>query len=223
MESKRYFQFIIKIIQGSVHLRCLVTTFILFSLVFIQKPLFAQSFDENYDYSSDWAYNPFNSNSAWQQARGFIIQDRFPYGTPFGIADETSPKVTITHKSCERWNTNPDGNRFPITLRIPSRADFPFGWQRYGDCQDGNAIIIDRATGQVREFFEYDRSDTNNITASVVRGPYYLDGLGHGSTLGERVGTSASGISLLGGAFRGLLALPPGLQGVESPWHLILL
>ena len=107
MESKRNFPFLIKIIQGSVYLRCLVTTFILFSLVFIQKPLFAQSFDENYDYSSDWVYNPFNSNSAWhrpigtdaiyaddsditnviwQQAKRLLINDNFPFNSVYGIA-----------------------------------------------------------------------------------------------------------------------------------------
>ena len=202
---------------------CLVTAFILFSLVFIQKPLLAQGFDENYDYSSDWAYNPFNSNSAWhrpigtdaiyaddtdttniiwQQARGFRLENRFPYGASYGIADETSPVATITHKSCAGWNTNPSGNRFPITLRVPSRADFPHGWQRIADCQDGHATIIYRTTGQVRDFYEYDRSDTNNLTASIVRGPYNLDGLGHGSTLGQRVGNTATGFSMLGGALR---------------------
>ena len=234
MQSKRDFQFIIKITQGSVHLPCLVTALVLFNLVFIQKPLFAQSFTVTpviCDYSEDWVYNPFNANSAWhrpigtdaiyaddsdttniiwQQARNFKVEDRFPFGSPFGIADETSPEVTISHESCPRWNHNPDGRGFPLTTRIPSRADFPVGWRSIGDCQDGNAIVLDRTTGQVREFYEYDRSDTNNITASIVRGPYYLDGLGHGSELNEGVGTSAAGISLLGGAFRPWEVMKPG-------------
>ena len=209
----------------------MIVAFVLFNLVIIQKPLSAQSLNTTPDYSNDWAYNPFNANSAWhrpigtdaiyaddsdttniiwQQARRFLINDHFPFNSAYGIADETSPEVTITHKSCERWNTNPSGNRFPITLKIPSRADFPVGWQRYGDCQDGNAIIIDRATYEVREFYEYDRSDTNNITASIVRPPHDLRDLGHGSTLGQRVGTSAAGISLLGGAFRPWEVMIPG-------------
>ena len=210
---------------------CLVCAFILFNLVFIQKPLSAQSLNTTPDYSNDWAFNPFNANSAWhrpigtdaiyaddsditnivwQQAKVFKVEDNFPYGSPFGIADEASPEVTITHRTCPAWNTNPDGNRFPLTIKIPSRADFPVGWRRLSDCQDGNAIIFDRTTSEVHELYEYDRSDTNNITASLVRGPYYLDGLGHGSELNERVGLSAAGISLLGGAFRPWEVMKPG-------------
>ncbi len=223
MTSERYFHFLSKITQGSVHLPCLITAFIFFNLFIIHESVFAQKYIITSEHSEDWVYNPFNSKSAWhrpvgtdaiyaedtditniiwQQARRFLINDQFPFNSPYGIADETSPEVTITHKSCDRWNTNPDGHGFPLTIRIPSRTDFPVGWQRYGDCQDGVAIVIDRTTGQVREFYEYDRSDPDNITASIARPPYYLDDLGHGSSINERVGTSAAGISLLGGALR---------------------
>lgn len=125
----------------------------------------------------------------------FAINDPYPYGVPFARTDASLPSVVFNHYSCPRWNHNPDKKGFPVTLRFP--PNFPPNYTSK-ECADGTGVVYDSVLDKVFELYEI-RPDQH--TASIVR-TWDIRGPGHASTLGNRTGTSASGIATVVGAVR---------------------
>ncbi len=182
---------------------------------------------------NDLFLNPFNKDSAhhrpigtgavyageshpvtqvWKKVSRISINNPSPHGTAFAVAENNHPTVTLTHRSCPRWNHNPSGSGFPLSLRLPPNFPPNFSGE---DCWDNAGAILDRSSGTIREFYEL---NPNSRTASLVRS-YDVRGTGHATQLGQRVGMTATGMSTIVGAVRGHELEAIG-QPIRHAYHL---
>ncbi len=180
-----------------------------FALVFILIPVicFAQ------DYQNDWFYNPFNQYSAHHRPIGTgavyanedhpAVQDWLkgsqinitlgssPWGLFMVDADEDGPLMTVN----KRRETGTSG--LPAVMRFPAGGvdiDFPAD-------RDGNMAVYDRTIDVFNHLRVYSWNYSNPV--AVQFRSYEGNSVGHGSRLGDRIGTSASGVAAPFGILRG--------------------
>ncbi len=174
------------------------------------KSSFAQSLD-------DWFYNPFNSNSAirrpigtgavyagddhpatktWLQHDGMKFNYEHPYGAPYVAVDDTDPVKTVTFAPSQITR---DHGSLPVDVRVPS-GRFPVNNEPVNHYPDGAVAIYDRTTGLIHDFFNYRYND--GAPLATINRAHDIKGLGHGTVLGERVGVTATGVSIMWGALQ---------------------
>ena len=180
-----------------------------FALAFILIPVicFAQ------DHQNDWFYNPFNQHSAHHRPIGTgavyadenhpAVQDWLmgsrininvgdrPHGLFMIDADEEGPLLEVNR----RRETGASG--LPVTMRFPAGGvdiDFPSHF-------DGNMTVYDRTIDLFNHLRVYAWNGGNPV--ALQHRSYRPDITGHGTKLGERTGTSASGVAAPFGILRG--------------------
>jgi hypothetical protein len=164
--------------------------------------------------------NPFNSDSAhhrpigtgadyassshpatrdWLKASKFGINSG---DTPWGLyvveAESNDPVLKVNARS----GTN--GSRLPANVRFPKGGvdvHFPNG-------KDGNIAIYDRGGNSFQHLREYSWGNGKPVAGQFR--DYDPRGLGHGRKMGERIGTSASGVAAPFGILRGHEINVPG-------------
>jgi hypothetical protein len=164
-------------------------------------------------FQDDWFYNPFHEHSAhhrpigtgavyadqehpavqdWLQGRQLNINvGNRPHGLYMIDADEDGPVLTVNRRA----ETGTQG--LPVTMRFPAGGvdiDFPAYF-------DGNIVVYDRTLGVFNHLRVYAWNDGKPVAMQYRR--YAPDIVGHGSRLGERIGTSASGVAAPFGILRG--------------------
>ena len=168
------------------------------------------------DYS-DWFYNPFNKNSAihrpigtgaiyagdddsatitWLQHFGLKFNYEHPYGGPFVAVDETDSIVTVNFSPSQVTNNN---GSLPVDLRIP-KYKWPVNNVAAGSNPDAAVAIYDRTTGKIHDLYNYRYN--NGAPLATIHRAHDITGLGHGTTIGQRVGVSASGVSIMFGTLQ---------------------
>ncbi len=182
-------------------------TFLALAFIFIPVIGFAQ------DYQNDWFYNPFNQYSAHHRPVGTgavyadedhpAVQDWLKYShinitlgsSPWGLfmvdADEDGPLMTVN----KRRETGTSG--LPAVMRFPAGGvdiDFP-------PDRDGNMAVYDRTIDVFNHLRVYSWNEGNPV--AVQFRSYEGNSVGHGSRLGDRIGTSASGVAAPFGILRG--------------------
>ena len=189
----------------------------LFFILFWSLFTASYSLGQAQEHQNDWFYNPFNQFSAHHRpiGTGAIYADEdhpamqdwlkgsqinmnlgtTPWGLFFVASEADGPVKTVTIRECSPMNPG----HFPVDVRFPHNADeimpdFPCD-------RDGTVGVYDRTVGTYHEFFRFAWYD-GNPQAGIHRGSR-LDGLGHGSKLAERIGSSASGAALAFGLLRG--------------------
>ena len=166
------------------------------------------------DHQYDWFYNPFNQYSAHHRAIGTgaiyanedhpAVQDWLkgsqinlnvgdrPHGLFMIDADENGPLLEVN----KRRETGTSG--LPATMRFPAggaaNIDFP-------DHFDGNLTVYDRTINVFNHLRVYAWNEGNPV--AMQHRSYKPDITGHGTRLGERIGTSASGVAAPFGILRG--------------------
>ncbi len=178
-------------------------------------------------FKDDLFLNPFNARSAHHRPIGCgaryagegdattvaikahagrgTINAALPFGAAFAKLKASDPIKTVT-KTGLCGGPGP-GIGLPVTIKIP--PDWPPGWQSKFRCLDNSTKLYDPETGVATEFFAFDPSDPGNYRATIAR-TFDIRGLGHGTALNQRLGTSASGASTLMGALRAEEVLTPG-------------
>lgn len=164
--------------------------------------------------------NPFNKNSAhhrpigagaqyaggdhpatksWFQNKGrsIAVNVGAPWGVSVASTDAGDPIRTINagRSICDRIIG------LPKSIRLPKEGFVtPVKYNPNG-CTDGVVVIYDRVTKVPHQIRQY-----NWNRGKPVGGQYKtwsINGLGHGTRPGERLGTSASGVAALFGVLRG--------------------
>ncbi len=166
--------------------------------------------------------NPFNKNSAhhrpigtgaqyaadshattrdWLKASRLAINTGSPWGVTAVTVDSSDPVVRIAGKG--------PGIGLPASIRLPRGGlQTNIAFNAFGTT-DGTTVIYDRTNGRTYELFQYDWNN-GNPNASILRS-WDIRGLGHGTSSGQRLGTTAAGTAMLMGALRG--------QAINKPGH----
>jgi hypothetical protein len=160
-------------------------------------------------------FNPFNKDSAHHQpigtgaqyasdshpaTRDWLKFSRFginvggPYGVDAVSTSAADPLLQVTGKR--------------QSVGLPARIRFPASGHNTevvrlssGVTSDSVSVIYDQVSGDAHELYEYEWN--NGRPRASIHRLQSLQGLGHGTKSGQRVGTSASGVSLLFGILRG--------------------
>ena len=180
---------------------------------------------------AEWYHNPFNKNSAHHRpigtgaeyasdddpltrlwlsffpspnTRGNINQAT-PFGAPFIMEDASYPLEAVIGRNCRDdsdqllLNSQP----FPVHHRIPEDYESRYNYNPEYQCFDNLAIFFNPLTLLVHEYYYFNKDlSTGQYRAGYRRPPYRLDGLGHGETLGQKVGAPAAGVSGVFGLLR---------------------
>jgi hypothetical protein len=168
--------------------------------------------------SKDVFLNPFNKRSAhhrpigsgaqyassshgvtksWLKAKTFSVNVGAPWGVSVADTTTVDPFKNIGGRSV-------GGERvsgLPVRIRLPKNGFQTRTGLSPSGGTDGVAVIFDRVTGQPHQLRQY-----NWNGGSPTAGQYKswdIKGLGHGTRMGERLGTSASGVAALFGVLRG--------------------
>lgn len=135
-----------------------------------------------------------------------------PFGAPFRQIDPAHALVTIA------WSGRGSGVGLPFSVRVP--PNWPENYNLANKTRDTTAMLYDPATGLIHDFYEF-----NPIERTArIRRSYSIAGLGHGTSLGQRVGTTASGSSKIVGAIRAhevntpRLTIPHGFK-IAAPYR----
>ena len=206
------------------------------SLLMVLNPLVIYS---QYDLN-DWYYNPFNKNSAQHRPVGtgaeyagpdhpvtkawveFVPSNNgLPGGPSRGTINQTfnyghfltkndpanNPAVSIIRKYCDGSGTpsGPWNGPEPLILHPP--AGWPPAENNDRRCSDRACTIYDPETFTGWNFFRY--NSTPQPQAQLLYN-YDFRGLGHGTVLNERIGSSAFGGVALFGALRAEILMTPG-------------
>ena len=164
-------------------------------------------------FQDDWFYNPFHEHSAhhrpigtgavyadqehpavqdWLKGRQLNINvGNRPHGLYMIDADKDGPLLTVNGRAAAGTQG------LPVTMRFPAGGvdiDFPAYF-------DGNIVVYDRTLGVFNHLRVYAWNDGKPVAMQYRR--YAPDIVGHGSKLGERIGTSASGVAAPFGILRG--------------------
>ena len=173
---------------------------------------------------SDHFLNPFNKNSAhhrpigtgatyapgwaasskdWLKAAHFTLNIGAPWGVTMIDTVETDPIVTVGGVApCGRVSGLPVDIRLPVSGLITRIEVGASG------CQDGNIVVHDKVSDEMHHLRQYNYNE-----GSPTAGQYRLvdtKGLGHGTRMGQRLGTSASGVAAPFGLLRGHETNTPG-------------
>ncbi len=174
---------------------------------------------------------PFNKDSAWNRPIGTGAQyagdnhpstlalsqyrgrgginHAHPHNMPTAQASPSDPLVTIRHVGAG------SGAGFPFSVRLP--ANFPPDYKpQTPRAWDSALHIYYPSTNILHEFFKLDIQ----ARTAELRRETDVRGTGHGSQLGQRLGTSASGISGLGGTMRAHEINTPGMP-IRHAHHLV--
>ena len=182
-------------------------------LLFICFILPAYYYGQAQDHQNDWFYNPLNQYSAHHRPIGTgaiyadednpAVQDWLkgfqlnitlgssPWGLYMVDADEDGPMLTVNKRQEARTSG------LPAVMRFPSGGvdiDFPVD-------RDGNITVYDRTIDVFNHLRVYSWNGGNPV--AMQHRSYESDSKGHGSKLGERIGTSASGVAAPFGILRG--------------------
>ncbi len=164
--------------------------------------------------TKDVFLNPFNKNSAhhrpigtgaqyasdshpatrdWLKASSFALNVGGPWGVDAVAVTASDPVVRISGKA--------QSIGLPVSIRLPRNGhQTNIGFNAFGTT-DGVSVIYDRSSAQTHELFQYDWNN-GSPNASIYRS-WNIKGLGHGTSSGQRLGTSASGVAMLFGMLRG--------------------
>ena len=180
---------------------------------------------------SDLSRNPFNRASAhhrpigtgavyasathratldWRKAGHFGINAGAPWGVHMMTASRTDPIRSVAPRSCSINHSN-----LPVAVRLPNEH----AAVNADHCRDGNFVVFDQTTNTAHHLRQY---DWNN--GRPVAGQYRtIDprGLGHGTRMGQRLGTSASGVAASFGVLRGFEMNTPGHR-IEHALQIVL-
>ncbi len=149
--------------------------------------------------SARFAGDNHASTRDWLQANRFNINTGT---TPWGLYMTEAGANGRTLRVNTRPNTT--GSRLPADVRFPPGGvtiDFP-------DNRDGNIAIFDRTRGVFQHLRQY-RWNNGSPQAGQFR-VYDWNSLGHGTSIGQRIGTSASGVAAPFGILRGFEINTPG-------------
>jgi hypothetical protein len=89
----------------------------------------------------------------------------------------------------------------PVSIRLPREGFRTTIAHNTSGCPDGVVVVYDRVTGKPHQLRQYDWND-GRPTAGQYK-TWDMQGLGHGTRAGQRMGTSASGVAGLFGVLRG--------------------
>ena len=177
------------------------------------------------DASQDIFLNPFNKDSAhhrpigsdaqyaaddhpatldWLQADSFNIN----VGSPWGVSvAEVSTSGAITMIEAKAVGAD-SVSGLPVTIPMPEKGfETKVGLNSTGNT-DGVAVIYDRSTGRSHQLRQYNWN--NGRPSAGQYKTWDIKGLGHGTRMGDRLGTSASGVAALFGILRGHEINTPG-------------
>lgn len=169
--------------------------------------------------SKDPFVNPFNKNSAHHRpigsgaqfvgdshpaARDWLKANTFGFnvGGPWGVdvaATGNSDVVRRVNGRAVRANDPVIG--LPANVRLPRNGLITSISTNQSGNYDGVAVIHDRVAGTTHEFYQY-AWNNGNPAASIHR-QWDIRGLGHGTSPGQRIGVSASGVAMMFGLLRG--------------------
>lgn len=194
-------------------------------LTIISNPIASASAQAACSASKDPFVNPFNKRSAhhrpigsdaryasstheatrsWLKTRTFAVNIGGPWGVSVADTSGSDPLKTIIGRSV-------GGERIeglPVTIRIPKNGfKTRTGLNKSGNT-DGVAVIYDRSTGRPHQLRQYNWNN-GRPTAGQYKS-WDIKGLGHGTRMGDRLGTSASGVAALFGVLRGHEINTPG-------------
>lgn len=175
--------------------------------------------------SSDWFYNPFNKDSAHHRPIGTGAQYasadhpavvNFLQGSAFNINVGSKPW------GCGVWESKPDDPLFTVTYggkddggkptEFPVKCRLPLHLvmsrqRNAGGNFDGVMVVYDRSTETIHHFRQFSwNTDKPTASAKPTAGSHKIwsiKGPAHNSKLGERIGTSASGVAAMFGILRG--------------------
>ena len=132
----------------------------------------------------------------WLQAAHFALNVGSPWGVHVVATAASDPIRTIGALApCGRVVGLPAAVRLPLGGLVTNVQFSPSG------CQDGDVLVYDRVSAVMHHLRQY-----NHNGGSPTAGQYRnvdLRGLGHGTRMGQRVGTYASGIAAPFGLLRG--------------------
>ncbi len=147
----------------------------------------------------------------WLRSKSFNINVGAPFGVAMAQSDSSGPLLVV--------HARPDAEDsivgLPVTVRFP-RGGFPVS---NPSGRDGVAIIYDSTTGVPYQLREYSWNDGFPVAGQFKT--WDIKGLGHGTKLGDRVGTSASGVAAAFGLLRGAEVNTPGKK-IEHALQMVL-
>ncbi len=174
--------------------------------------------------SGDWFYNPFNRDSAHHRPIGtgaryaadshpatqdWLMKGQFnitpgsgPWGCGIWESAPEDPLFTVAYASPRNEG---DPGEFPVACRLP----LSMVKKTYAVAEqfDGVLVVYDRASETIHQFRQF---NWNSPEATLESRPtasshktWDLKGPGHGAKLGDRIGTSASGVAAMFGILRG--------------------
>jgi hypothetical protein len=182
--------------------------------------------------SADWFYNPFSKDSTHHRPIGTGAQYAaanhpavvdFLTGTAFNINPGNRPW------GCGVWEAKPDdplftvayggrddGGRsgeFPVRCRLPLDLEMVQARNSGGNF-DGVLVVYDRAADTIHHFRQFNwNTDKPTPAAQPTAGSHKtwsIRGPAHAEKLGDRIGTSASGVAAMFGILRGWEVKAPG-------------
>jgi hypothetical protein len=173
----------------------------------------------------DWFYNPFSKDSAHHRPIGTgarYADISHPAVEDFLTGSALNINVGSGPWGCGVWEARPDdptftvkfGGRdgaaeppgFPITCRLPLAMTMRQGRSERGGF-DGVLVVYDRAADVIHHFRQFSwNTDKPTADAKPTAGAHRtwsIRGPAHADALGERTGTSASGVAAMFGILRG--------------------
>ena len=194
-------------------------------LTIISNPIAITSAQAACSASKDPFVNPFNKRSAhhrpigngaryatsthaatrsWLKASTFAFNVGAPWGVSVADTVGSDPLRTIIGRSVGGEGVS----GLPVTIRIPKDGfKTRIGLNDNGNT-DGVAVIYDRSTGRSHQLRQYNWN--NGRPSAGQYKTWDIKGLGHGTRMGDRLGTSASGVAALFGILRGHEINTPG-------------
>ena len=130
------------------------------------------------------------STRDWRKAQHFNINAGWPWGVHMVAAGSGDPIRSVGAGRCG------NSSNLPVAVRIPSGAAI-----NASHCNDGNIVIHDQTRNTAHHFRQYHWNGGRPVAGQYRE----IDprGLGHGTRMGQRLGTSASGVSASFGILRG--------------------
>ena len=187
--------------------------------------------------TNDVFMNPFNRQSAhhlpigtgaryagdnhpatrdWLRANRFAINVGGPWGADV-VATGSSDMVRTV-------NGRPFGPQasvigLPTNIRLPRNGLITSIELNRSNNFDGVAVVHDRVAGTTHELYQYDWNNGSPVASIHRRSD--IRGLGHGTSPGQRVGMTATGVSMLFGLLRGDQINTPG-HPIEHALQMVL-
>lgn len=175
--------------------------------------------------SADWFYNPFSADSAHHRPIGTgakYADARHPAVVDFLAGHSFNINVGNRPWGCGVWEAKPDdpvftvafggiddgaqADEFPVKCRLPLAMAMEQRRNAGGNF-DGVLVAYDRATDTIHHFRQFNwNTDRPTAAAKPTAGSHKtwsIRGTGHAAKLGERIGTSASGVAAMFGILRG--------------------